>query len=471
MGESSSGPKFAGGSAPPETPSVPIPGKPNPDKGSDDSGVPVWVKVAGGVVGILATLAGIGFGLEEIVQSNRNYLQHEAEADRVFKQQQASQEQEFKKELEKQQQLADAQQAGHLADQKRADADKARADADKALSEAKIEESKQKEADADARRVEAERGREESRLADARVKDDVARTEERRKQEAEQLTQLQSQISKLRLAKSPDEAFNAVTAITGALGGEEDVRRIALQALETRLEEFPPEPEITLIFLSLPDAGPEALEVEARVNRKAWRMLRLAMSDLNECDAGPRGPDCDAADFRLKMLALEALGREGYLGQLENDITAAYNSPGSGISHHYFRHKTNPSLRVVARMLGASRDAIERTLSEGAKGARANLNGCFLPNFAPDRPSPVAEISLVGSYLGSADLRGLERAEKEGPVLIFGRLDDDLAPKPDPQMLLDNSPGVVRVPSEDLRYYDSIDLKLSRSQLYHLRFQ
>jgi hypothetical protein len=63
---------FAAGPKPPEVPSVPIPGQAKPEGKSNVYGRLLGsIKVAGAVVGILATLAGIGFGVEQLVQSNR----------------------------------------------------------------------------------------------------------------------------------------------------------------------------------------------------------------------------------------------------------------------------------------------------------------------------------------------------------------------------------------------------------------
>lgn len=474
------------GAAPkaPEIPFAPIPGQAKNENAAPDDGrgVPTSVKVAGGVVTILATLAGIGFGVEAILQSNRAAQREMEKETREYQERSLGQERQFQLDLEKQKAATNSQERSLSVQQTRALAEKDDADA-------KIAESKRLEAEAEARTAEAVRDKE--RAASDRASADAQRAidAEQGKQRAQQFATLQDLISKLRIAKSSNDAEQLVVGIVGFLRADPQVRDVALEALDTRLQSFRAKTETRIIFDAIPDAGSGGLDVAVRANRRAWKALgQLILVDLrnsaqpyvasrnevkptvkvasrsdvefavfNELNRLNRREPISASrlDFEAEILRIgqdagviprlphvepwrvvyvtpferDAMGDLGLLTPDSAPVRVMENSqPGPVESDHVISDQVlSPELMATISILGSSRNAIERLLPKVAGGSYIGLDACFLPDFTPELPSPAGTISLQNAYVAGADLRALDETGGR-PILLFSNkeLHDDL---------------------------------------------
>jgi chemotaxis protein histidine kinase CheA len=479
--------KFSEGPKPPEVPTVPVPGQTKSEKAADDSGLPMTVKVAAAVVTILATLAGIGFGVEAILQSNRTFQQQMAKDERDYQERSRAQERQFQLELEKQKAANEIQRSEESKQEKRVEAEKADADA-------KIAESKRMEADAEARKAASDLQKQTDALAAEQTKEQRAAEAEQRKERGESFTQLQAQITKLRLAKSPDEAATALTGVGGFMGADPPIRTIALEALDIRLQSFPSKIEIGIIFDSLTDAGPDGLDVAVRANRRAWKILKSSISaeirgghsytipltkELRQKTGNETQQVPLSAEETLELIrrqieglyrgapvspvarhdfdfSLREFAKEAEASQDEASAATYYTSRSAPLVFPVARPIGNqasvPSLEVVLSMLSASRDGIERILPKALPGSTVSLDECFLPGFTPTRTTQARTVSLHDAYLAGADLRSVMLSPRSGVSL--GRR----AP-PDPSLFaasgvgIPDGPGLGELASADVRLF------------------
>jgi len=185
--------------------------------------VPASIKIAAAIVAMLATLAGIGFGVQQIIPCNRTFEAERIKEERLSQEKQATDERNFQLELEKQEIAAATQEAGLLAQQKQSDAQKEDADA-------QLAESRQKAADAEARKAEADINKARREAVAQDVQDENAAKIEQRKQLAQQLQALTALITKLRAAPSPSDAVSAIAGISEFLRSEGQTKTDALDA-------------------------------------------------------------------------------------------------------------------------------------------------------------------------------------------------------------------------------------------------
>jgi hypothetical protein len=448
--------KFSEGPKPPEVPMAPVPGQTKSEKTADDGGLPMPVKVAAAVVTILATLAGIGFGVEAILQSNRTFQQQMAKDERDYQERSRAQERQFQLDLEKQKAANEIQRSAESKQEKEAEAEKADADA-------KIADSKRMEADAEARKAASELQKQTDALAAEQTKEQRAAEVGQRKERADSLTQLQTHITKLRLAKSPDEAVTALAGIGGFVGADPPIRTIALEALDVRLQSFPSKTEIGIIFDSLTDSGPDGLDIAVRANRRAWKVLKSSIyADIRNGhsyeaplqkelrEKGGRKETGSAAPFAQVEDPLEpirhqldglyrgvpvsraaSLDFDSALKEFEKEAKEVsdvqyYGVRGIPIERAPGSQAFVPSLEVVLSMLSASRDAMERILPKAAPNSYVSLDECFLPGFTPAQSTKARFVSLRDAYIAGADLRALDQPigpDGRSTQLRLGRID------------------------------------------------
>jgi hypothetical protein len=290
LGENEQAVDYSRGVKPTEPPSAPIPGQPKneekPEGKSEEKGIPTPVKTAGALVGIVTAVAGVLFGVQQIVQSNRAFQVQLAKDEREARDRRDEADHKFAKEMQAMRDQADKDRLTLSAQNTARGAELAKAEADKRSADAKIAETARLQAEAEAQKAKAELDK-----TDLQIKHDEALQEknseiERRKEEANQLKELQASIVKLRLVPPDTADFAALGTITAALSAQGTLKDVALGAIDSRLDSFPSRAESEFIFDALPDAGfSEAMDIVVRANRRAWKALGGAV----------------AADFRLEM--------------------------------------------------------------------------------------------------------------------------------------------------------------------------
>jgi len=503
----------------PKLPSPPAPDGIEKPEEPASKGIPRWVTVAGAIVGTVATLAGIAFGMLQIRNASQHDADERAQEQRQFQlslkkeeDAQRDSDNQFKLQLEQMSSTAAKNQADALSQQKQAEAAKAQADAAAA-------DAREREAQEAATKAQSELERQKLEARESAHREFGAAVADVLKLAAQDFQKLSEAKAKLRSARTPEDAVAALATIVQFVGEspnqgrafelirglnelqgppkptpaqtDEDrqeavelaaqqaeingvdeylrrTREAARDALEERLDSdsLPSAAELDIIFASLPDveghgdpgepfySGP--IEIATRANQRAWKLLDKAIyedwiaytrntpaNENHRSDTGGRwfstGPDpthrifvddewLERVERRLAPLRIPGVG---------SGIASTILSRRS-LQHESLYAVAGLDLDSVVAMISGSRNAIERAiLPQGL----INLDGCFLPGFAPrlEHPFSGIEISLHNTWIGSADLRGL------GNVTLRFNKDSDSTEWP---LGLDN-PGVAGAQLDD----------------------
>jgi chemotaxis protein histidine kinase CheA len=400
-------PHYAQGNKPPRPPIAPSPGEEERLEDWKQDGVPRWVKTAAAVAGVLATIAGICFGVLQFMNSNRQFSLEREKEDHEFQlsMQKAQSEQQAANES--------ATQAlqGEITQQKKADAEKAEADAS-------AEAARNAEAQAGAEQAKANLARDQLDQQHQDTSAERAAKAEVAKRQTVDMENLAQAIAKLRASAREEDAVTAMSRIVAFLSSEDSaVKTRALEAINERLSSdlFPTKTEIDLIFSSLPDASPEGIDIAVSANRRAWRQL-----------AGAMQADWDAAHSQATTSKLDpSQVDEQWTARVQADIAMLRMSRSIGTylaGDNRGRTYTNPdapgtaqNLDSVIAMIVGSRNAIEEMVSNVPEGSTVDLDDCFLPGFAPRKASQAATIRFGRSFLVGGDLTQLG----DTPSMVF----------------------------------------------------
>lgn len=472
------------GAKPPEPPSAVVPGKVE-HKEPEDGSVPPILKTIGAAVGVLSVIAGMVFGILQIVQMNRQAEEERVKSERLFQEQRAQEERTFQVELAKQQNEfklaednANNRSAESIAqiekDREAAVAQQAANEKEKAQAEAKTEDSRREEAAQLAQKVATDYQREKWEADQRTQQDERAAKIEQSKQQTQNFQTFEAAATKLRSSKTPDDAMSAITTITQYLAADGPIKEKALETLGDRLEDIGSKAEIDLIFAALPDAGFDGMDIAIRSNRKAWHELFPAiMADIyietiremeSERGVAGRSPtqSADVATVSLPDVTdlTMIFPRPGIEEVVFRRLAPLRLTPDTsdhlhkqvmdvilGESDRKYLSSLNsaPRLESVVAELADSRDAIQKILPKAPPKSVVNLDGCFLPRFSPDRPTQAESILVNGTFLAGADLQGLDSAGQAVPSFHFGPEElRFLGPDSSLPLLLRRSPGVLR---------------------------
>jgi hypothetical protein len=203
------------------------------------------------------------------------------------------------------------------------------------------------------------------------------------------------------------------------------LRRSALAALEARLKEPRTASEAAEILRVLPSAGLDALDIEARANRKAFSEMEESVSAelVWRVTHSNNSLDAELADSRLgqelfRDRPLSPKARHALV--LFPDLLASdkgIRSAGKLMTiEDAVQYRTRVRLDEDAlhkhypiwrSLLEGSTEAIEETLRHTAKVDTLNFNHCLLPSLRITQPIQVRRASFISSYIVGADLRGL----------------------------------------------------------------
>lgn len=408
-------PHFDEGPKSPEVPRVPIAGQLKKDEKDDgEKTANVTVKNVAAIVGILATVAGILFGVQQILQSSRTFEEQRDQERRTFENQQKKQDNDFKLALDAQQNLAAKDREAFQQHQEIQNTAQQKSDEEIAKAEAQSAAAKRDEADAQAQKSENELQK--AKLEADRADDLAKRTSDadKKKEVAQGFATLEGVVFKLRMTPNSDNALEPLGTIAGFLtSDEESIRRLALDSLEARLNTFPSRPEIDFIFASLPDAGERAIDVAARIDRRAWRILsdsiraeyvKESKGRIRPMDRLPN-PDVEDNVHRLLYPLFRGRSDSKFAWALRDEATQVILRISDGQKPPFL--DKFPPLEIVVEMLSGSETTIERAISDAGRDSIIDLDGCFLPGFAPERNTRAESIWLRDSYIVGTDLNNL----------------------------------------------------------------
>lgn len=405
---------FAQGPKAPEAPHAPIPGQPESKekaKDEDEQGVPRSIKIVLAVLGGGATLAGIIFGIWQIIAGERHYQEQRDKAERDFQLQ-----------LERERGNLAAQMQVQVTAQKKAEAEAAEA-------QERIADSKKDEADAEARKSDSELQRIRAETEREKISAEREVDKDRRLAQAEQFKELETNIAALRSTVGSTD-LTKVAAVAGFLNSQnDDISRRALDTLDARLEELPSRSEIDIIFEALPNAGIQGLDVAVRANRRAWKGLRRSyiaeyLKILASASSSHKENKSGSDSKEIAREAKSEIFSRMYVLRKGNPNNILWSSFDHSINNDLgidFRGVPAPepgaaNLESVIEVLLASQMAIDRALYQADSGSEVYLDYCFLPAFTPERMTPASKISLRGAYLAGADFRALRGLENTKPL-------------------------------------------------------
>jgi hypothetical protein len=428
-------PDYAQGVEPPKPPTVPKPG--NLEEGEDgkENGVPALVRT-------IAVVAGICFGVIQIISSSRQFTLEREKDDHQFQlaMQKAQSEQQaadwqFRFQIKQIDDRAAQSQQDNITQQKKADAEKAKAD----LS---IADANAAEAQANAQQANTVLERERQDQKHQMDRDERAASTDAAKQRTQALENIAKATAMLRASRNETEAVTALGQIVTFFSSEDtSVKTRALNAVDELLSSdlFPSKTELDLIFASLPDAGWDGIDIAVRANRRSWKQVDGALqadwtAARDRAFASKAKIDSGNAQNKRNVATSPdpiVLAEDQWVQKVETILTMlrlptsigtdlAIHGRGTGTGSLFPQPDIPGSTRIsvvipgslqnldsVVSMIVGSRNAIEETISKAPEGGTLRLDGCFLPGFAPQKASHAANIDFGNSFLGNGDLTQL----------------------------------------------------------------